>query len=85
MMYEIKLHPKVVRFLDKCERQLHDRIRNKIFLLGDDPFRILEHFSGQDFYKLRIGNYRALVDVDISRKIIFVRHLEHRSKIYKNL
>jgi len=69
-MYEVKLHPKVVRFLKKCETQLKERIKSKLEQVKEDPFRYLEHYEGQDFYKLRIGDYRALVDVDRERDFI---------------
>ncbi len=84
MNYEIKLHPKVKKFLDKSEKNVSDRIIKKLKLLKEEPFRFLEHYEGADYYKLRIGDYRALIDVDKSRKIIFVRVLDHRSRIYKN-
>jgi len=51
-------------------------------LLKEEPFRFLEHYEG-DCHKLRIGDYRALIDIDTSRKIIFVRVLDHRSRIYE--
>nr|MBI4156560.1 type II toxin-antitoxin system RelE/ParE family toxin [Candidatus Woesearchaeota archaeon] len=82
-MYEVKLHPNVVRFLKKCETQLKERIKSKLEQVKEDPFRYLEHYEGQDFYKLRIGDYRALVDVDQKREILFIRHLDHRKNIYK--
>ena len=85
MIYRVKLHPKVNRFLEKCDKTLSERIKKKFRLLKENPFRYLEHYEGKDFYKLRIGDYRALIDVDNSRKIIFVRVLDHRSKIYKRL
>jgi mRNA interferase RelE/StbE len=83
MSYSVKLHPDVVRFLEKCEKELSERIEHKFKLLKEDPFRFLEHFEGQDFYKLRVGDYRALIDVDKERKIIFVRFLDKRSRVYK--
>ena len=85
MNYEIRLHPTVSKFLDKCEKSLSERIKKKLSSLREDPFRYLEHYEGKDYFKLRIGNYRALIDVDNKRKIIFVQHLGHRGKIYKRL
>ena len=85
MTYIIKLHPKVNRFLNKCVKSLSERIKKKLMLLKENPFRYLEHYEGRDFYKLRIGDYRALIDVDTSRKIIFIRVLDHRNKIYKRI
>jgi len=83
MSYLLKSHPKVIKFLEKCEKLIAKRIRNKFEGLKADPFIYLEHFENQNFYKLRIGEYRALVEVDISRRIIFIRYLDHRKRIYK--
>jgi len=83
MSYQIKLHPKVVRFLNKLPSDISDRIKKKIKSIQHNPFHYLEHYEGEDFYKLRIGDYRALVDVDIDRKIVFIRVLDHRRRIYK--
>ena len=82
--YIVKLHQNVDKFLSKLDNQLENRIRNKLKLLRNDPFHYLEHYEGEEkCYKLRVGDYRALIDVDQSRKLIFVRVLDHRKKIYK--
>ena len=83
MNYFVKLHPKVAKFLNKLDKHIEIRIRGRLKLLKSEPFHYLEHYEGEDFYKFRIGEYRALIDVDKSRKILFVRVLDHRSKIYK--
>lgn len=83
MPYQTKLHPKVVEFLNKLPSDISERIKKKIKSIEENPFRYLEHYEGEDFFKLRIGDYRALVDVDTSRKILFVRVLDHRRRIYK--
>ncbi len=83
MTYLIKLHPKIKRFLDKSDKTISERITQRLRLLKENPFRYLEHYEGDDFYKFRIGDYRALIDVDQTRKIIFVRVLDLRGRIYK--
>jgi len=83
MNFCIKLHPKVAKFLKKCDKKLEERIKNKLRLLKVDPFIFLEHYEGEKVYKLRIGDYRALIDVDTSEKKVFVRVLDHRRRIYK--
>lgn len=85
MNYQVKLHPKVHKFLEKCDITISDRIKKRLNLLKEDPFRYLEHYEGENCFKFRIGDYRALVDVDNSSKIVFVRLLGHRGQIYKNL
>jgi len=86
MSYEVKLHPDVAGFLEKSDKNISERIRKRLKLLKcDNPFRYLEHFEGEECYKYRIGDYRALVDVDLERKIIFVRVLDLRGRIYKRV
>ena len=84
MSYEVKLHPKIDKFLRKCGKELEERIRNRLRLLKEEPFKYLEHYEGEEnCYKLRIGDYRALVDVSVEEKKVLVRVLGHRGRIYK--
>ena len=83
MTFAVLLHPRVDMFIDKLEQQIAERIRKKLRLLREDPFRFLDHHEGADVFKLRIGDYRALIDVDSKKRIVFVRHLDHRKRIYK--
>lgn len=83
MTFAVMLHPRVDRFIDKLEHSVAERIRKKLRLLQDEPFRFLEHHEGADVFKLRIGDYRALIDVDSTKTIVYVRHLDHRKRIYK--
>lgn len=83
MTYTVKNHPKVEKFIEKCDALLQERIRKKLLLLKENPFNCLEHYEGDTCHKLRMGDYRALVDVDQKRKIVFIRVLDHRRRIYK--
>lgn len=82
MSYEILLHPQVIEFLEKVLPPIKERIKKKLYLLKENPFAYLEHFEG-DYYKLRIGDYRALIDVDFENKIVKVQVIDHRNRIYK--
>ena len=85
MVWVVSLSPDVQNFLKKIDSQIEKRIKKGLKKLEtDNPFHFLEHYEGDDYYKYRIGNYRALVDPDFSNKIIRVRVLDHRSVIYKN-
>jgi mRNA-degrading endonuclease RelE of RelBE toxin-antitoxin system len=50
--------------------------------LENDPFHHLTHYEGK-YYKLRIGDYRALIDVEFSTRTLWVRKIGHRKEIYK--
>ena len=83
MTFSVLLDPIVNRFVDKLEHDIAERIRRKLRQLQDNPFRFLEHHEGANVFKLRIGDYRALIDVDRKKRIVYVRHLDHRKRIYK--
>ena len=58
MAWEVLLSPDVKRFLDKADTQIAERIQKGLKKLKtENPFHFLEHFEGQDYYKLRIGEY----------------------------
>ncbi|MEW5897251.1 MAG: type II toxin-antitoxin system RelE/ParE family toxin [Nanoarchaeota archaeon] len=74
----------VQQFLDKQDKQISTRLRKGLEKLkAENPFHFLEHYEGQDYYKYRIGDYRALIDVDFSAKLLKVQVLDHRRVIYK--
>lgn len=82
MSYEIEIGPKAKKFFKKLPKEVALRFTKKFYHLKTTPFRYLEHFEGGG-YKFRIGDYRALIDVDFGRKVLIVRILDKRGRIYK--
>ena len=82
-MFKVIWHPKVRKFLRKISSKDSQRIVKKILEIRKDPFRYLEHYEGDSCYKLRIGDFRALIDVDLKEKNLHVRVLDKRGRIYK--
>ncbi len=83
MSYRVTLHPRVAKFIARAEPKLRERIQKRLLLAAEDPHRHLETLAGQDLRKLRIGTYRALIDLDEEAHILWVRHLDHRKRIYR--
>jgi len=69
--------------LNKLEKEIKERIWNKLQLCKENPFRFLKHLEQINGFKLRAGDYRLIVDVDNSSKTIRVLKAGHRSKIYE--
>ena len=82
MTYTLKWHPQAFKVLDKLQKETIQRVLDKFDLVIEEPFRFLEHYEGENLFKLRIGDYRALVEVNIQTKILLVKIFDHRSKIY---
>ena len=83
-MYELKFDKKALDFLSKLEKDIKERIWNKLQACKENPFHFLEHLEDIEGYKLRIGDYRAIIDVDNSAKILWVLKIGHRKNIYEN-
>lgn len=66
MNYTIKWNSKPLKFIEKLPKEISARIVEKLEKITDDPFRYLEHYEGADVYKLRVGDYRMLIDVDFT-------------------
>ena len=82
MSYEIEIGKKAQKTFSKLPKDTAMRMIKKIYRLKENPFRYLKHFEGGG-YKFRMGEYRALIDVDFSRKVLIVRVLDKRGRIYK--
>jgi mRNA-degrading endonuclease RelE of RelBE toxin-antitoxin system len=83
MSFAVLFSPQAQHFLDTLQKDIALRITGKLGEVAEAPFRFLEHFEGGDDYKLRIGDYRALIDVDFPTQILKVRVLDKRGRIYK--
>ena len=68
-MYELKFDEKAIDFLNKLEREYKERIWDKLQQCKLNPFHFLEHLEDINGFKLRVGDYRIIVDVDRTNKI----------------
>ena len=82
MSLDIEWDQKAFKFLDKLQKDIAERILDKLEAVKEDPFRYLEHYEGEG-YKLRIGDYRMLVDVDFGKEIIIIQVFDKRGRVYK--
>ena len=81
-MFEIKFSNQATKFIRKLSEDIKNRIKDKFYEVSKDPFRYLKHYGG-NYYKLRIGDFRALIDIDFNNKTLFVRVFDKRGRIYK--
>ena len=81
MSYSIEWDSKALKYLEKLGNNIKERILRKLDEVKEDPFRYLEHYEG-DYYKLRIGDYRMLVDIDFENRILIIQVFDKRGRIY---
>jgi mRNA-degrading endonuclease RelE of RelBE toxin-antitoxin system len=83
MIFKVEFSNQATKFIRRLSEDIKERIKRKFREVSEDPFRYLEHYEGDDCHKLRIGDFRSLIDVDFNRKILFVRVFDKRGRIYK--
>ncbi len=83
-MYEVVFDPEAIEFLEKSNKDLAKRIWNKIMSTKENPHRFFERLTGRTDYKLRIGDYRAIADIDDKNKKIEITLIGHRKNVYQN-
>ncbi len=85
-MYQLNFTPTALKSLKKIDKSIANRILDKIEWISNNidqvtPISLKGEYS--EFYKLRIGNYRVIYDVDFNKLEIIIHFVGHRSEIYK--
>jgi mRNA interferase RelE/StbE len=78
--YAILLHPKAAKALNKIEEKT--RITNKLKQLQTNPQKAGKRLKHCEFYSLRIGDYRAIYEIDPNQKQVIVLYIGHRKNVY---
>lgn len=81
-MYSIQIEKNAEDFLKKLQKKDAEIILNKIYSIKENPFRYLKRLQGDKLWRLRIGDYRAIVDVILSMNKIIVLRIGNRKNIY---
>ncbi|MBU3902510.1 MAG: type II toxin-antitoxin system RelE/ParE family toxin [Candidatus Thermoplasmatota archaeon] len=85
MSYEIRWDKKALEFLRKLNKTDARRIIKKVNDIKDYPAHFLEGLTEINSHKLRIGDYRVIIDLNETDKIVSVVLIGHRKDIYKRL
>ena len=84
-VYKVIFDSEALDFLEKAEKKLVKRIWDKIMSTKGNPHHFFERLTGREDYKLRIGDYRAIADINDNSKRIEITLIGHRKNIYKKL
>ena len=82
-MFSLKFDKKSGKELEKLPEDIRERIFSKIIDAKDNPFRFFERLEGRNDYKLRVGDYRVIADINNKDKIIEITKIGHRKEVYK--
>ena len=87
MSWTIRFSKRAENYLKKLDRKSSVNILNKISKLKDNPWALpYKKLRGhEDFYRIRIGDFRVIYHVDKKINEIHIARIEKRSKAYRNI
>ena len=86
MGYSINYSISAARRLNRLDAKMRGRIRAKVALVAEDPTapnRSLDHLSGMDGYRLRVGDWRVIFELDHEARALNVRAIRERGSAYQ--
>ena len=82
LLYEIIFSLKAKKQFLKLEKTLQERIISALERIRIRPESFITKLVGDPGYKLRVGDYRIIMDIDKNNLIILVIKVGHRKNIY---
>jgi len=79
---EVVYSDRAFEWLEDAEKETQERIVKKLDSIKDFPEHYLTHLSGRPYYRLRVGDYRVIVDWQKEEDELFVRRIGHREGVY---
>lgn len=84
MSFRVVLEKDAVRDLKKLDRGIAERMVRQWQAVGDRGYGFEPLTDFEYGWKIRIGDYRALSDIDFEEKLIRVHVIAHRREVYKS-
>lgn len=81
-MYELLFSHNARKQFLKLEKQVQERIVSVLERIRIRPEAHVTKLVGDPAFKLRVGDYRILVDIDQGKLLILVIKIGHRRNIY---
>lgn len=84
-MYQIIFESKAENQLKKLDKSIQDRILSSLNRIKIRPFDYdIKRLQGSPYYRLRVGEYRVILDIQQNKLIIIVVEIGSRKNIYKH-
>ncbi len=85
MIYEVIVPRNVQKDIDELSENLRDRIEDALENLAEDPRPngVVQMKGSDSRYRIRIGNYRVVYDINDGKLLVLVLQCQHRREVYK--
>ena len=81
-MFEIEFSRYAEKQFYKLEKNVHKRIISTLERIRIRPYPHVKKLVGCPYFRLRVGDYRLIIDIKEDKLIIYVLEIGHRKNIY---
>ena len=82
-MYDVFFSATAVRQLKRLDKHVQKRVISAIERIRIRPGSFLKRLVGMPYFRLRVGDYRVIIDIRQEKMVIMVVYVGHRKSIYK--
>lgn len=82
MAWQVIWSEKSVRQLKRMDKKTVQKIYDSVLDCAEEPFKAVTRLTNSLFYRIRVGNYRVILDLQQKKMIIFVITTDHRKRVY---
>ena len=82
-MYEIEFSKTAEKQLYKLDNEIQLRIISALERIRIRPYSYVKRLVSSLYFRLRVGDYRVILDIRDDKLMIFVIELGHRKSVYK--
>jgi mRNA interferase RelE/StbE len=84
LAYKIQIRKKVIKYLETIRKKDAERIISAIQALAIEPRPTgFKKLTGEDAYRIRIGNYRVIYEILDDMLIVYILKAGPRGDVYK--
>ncbi len=84
--YRVEVQSGAERDLGRLTPRLLERLNGAMAALGKQPRpNGAVRLTGVDAFRVRVGDYRVIYEVDDRRHVVYVTRVRHRRDVYRRL
>jgi len=85
--YQVNFQSSVEKDLRKLSSENCDRLLTRIEELANDPLPVqsIRLKGTEGLYRVRVGDYRIIYEVDLSAKSLLIHYVRHRREVYRDI
>lgn len=87
MAYQVLIERKAEKDLKKLPKEIQGKIIETILNLKNNsrPFSVRKISDSNNYYRLRVSDYRIIYEINDDKKKINIFRIRHRKEVYLNL